>query len=89
MFIPSYLFKAHIKKVELLRFVATVSPTLYCFLIPKSTDNFVYGYLISDEVVEYFLNEYLVKDFAILGIEELKEVVEKCEYEVWDNRELW
>ncbi|MCW3105776.1 MAG: hypothetical protein JWQ09_282 [Segetibacter sp.] len=88
MFIPAYSFKVQIPKSRLLEFVANVPPELYFFFVPK-VSGAIYGYLVSDDLVEYFLNEFPAKDFQIITMDMINQIANKPGYDFWGDNDLF
>ena len=87
MFITSHYFKAEISKVTLMEFLSSAPPDMFCFIIPKD-EPFVYGIFLSDELIEYFLNEFIVKSFLNISKEELRQALEATGIGIWGNAEI-
>ena len=86
MFINSYVFKAEVAKASLAAFFAHVSPEHYCFLVPP-TGGHVYGYFLSQDIMEYFTNEFPVKSLQIIPPNEMKKIAANA-HTLWGSREL-
>ena len=87
MYVPSYTFRIVIPKAPLLSFIASIPPEHYCFFVPAN-GSFIYGHLLYTESVEYLLNEFAVKDFLIIELQEVNAALQSEYYAVWGNREL-
>jgi hypothetical protein len=85
-FITSYIFRAEISKTALLDFITKTPPEYYYFLVPSGP--FVYGFFLTNDVVEYFTNEFPVKSLEIIPKEEIKKIVNTPGCKIWGNREL-
>jgi hypothetical protein len=86
MFVTSYYFKAEIAKPVLLDFIAKTPPELFYFLVPAG--NYVFGLFLTDELVEYFTNEFPVRSFEIVQPHVLKSLVATQDCKIWGNQEL-
>lgn len=67
-------------------FIASVPAEYYYFLVPD--DNTIYGMFISEEVVEYFTNEFPLQSFEIVRPDEIKKALQVKGCKVWGNKEL-
>jgi hypothetical protein len=67
-------------------FIASVPAEYYYFLVPD--DHSIYGMFISEEVVEYFINEFPLQAFEIVRPEEIRKVMQIKGCKIWGNKEL-
>ena len=84
-FINTYIFKAELPKPAIMDFIARTPPELF---LMASSGQFIYGILLTDEVAEYFTNEFKIITFEIIQPQELKKVISTPECKIWGNREL-
>ncbi len=87
MFITSYCFTADIPKVSLLQFLAQAPPELFCFIVLPNEPS-IYGYFLSDELMEYFTNEFAVNSLRIIPEEEIMQAQKATARKIWGNPEL-
>jgi len=88
MYINSYVFKAEVFKPEILKFIANVPGDLYFFLIPPMGLT-IYGFFTCETLLEFFINEFAVKNFEIIRFDELRSLLEGSNsYSMWGNKEL-
>ncbi len=85
-FISTYTFRTEVPKPALLDFIAKTPPEYFYFLVPEGS--YVYGMFLTDDVVEYFTNEFPVQTFEIVQADVLKEVSSRPGCKVWGNKEL-
>ncbi|MEI6945962.1 hypothetical protein V9K67_02095 [Paraflavisolibacter sp. H34] len=85
-FIRIYPFRAEIPKPALLEFIARTPPDCFCFLVASGP--WVYGLFLSEEVVEYFTNEFPCHRFEIVAPEEVRKARFGHGCKVWGNAEL-
>jgi hypothetical protein len=84
-FINTYIFKAELSKTAIMDFIARTPPELF---LMASSGQFIYGILMTDEVAEYFTNEFKIITFEIIQPQELKKVLSIPGCKVWGNWEL-
>jgi hypothetical protein len=85
-FISTYTFRTEIARPALLDFIARTPPEYFYFLVTGGPH--VYGMFLTDDVVEYFTNEFPVQTFEIVEPGMLKEILSQPGCKVWGNREL-
>ncbi len=85
-FITTHFFKAKIAKAELIEFISLAPSELYFFII--SSEPVVYGMFVSDEVVEFFTNEFTVQLFEIVSEETISSKLLVKDFKIWGNKEL-
>ena len=85
-YIRTYIFKAELSKPALLDFISKTPPEYYCFLVPDGTS--LYGLLLTDDVIEYFINEFSVRSLEMVGSDEIQNVLSTPGCKIWGNREL-
>lgn len=85
-FIRTYTFRTEIARPALLDFIARTPPEYFYFLVTGGPD--VYGMFLTDDVVEYFTNEFPVRSFEIIEQGKLNEILTQPGCKVWGNREL-
>jgi hypothetical protein len=85
-FISTYTFRTEIAMPALLDFIARTPPEYFYFLVTGGTH--VYGMFLTDDVVEYFTNEFPVRTFEIVEPGVLHEIFLQSGCKVWGNREL-
>jgi hypothetical protein len=85
-FISTYTFRTEVSKPALLDFIAKTPPEYFYFLVPGGP--YVYGMFLTDDVVEYFINEFPVQTFEIVQAAVLNEILSQPGCKVWGNREL-
>ena len=84
-FINTYIFKAELPKPAIMDFIARTPSELF-LMVPSG--QFIYGILMTDEVAEYFTNEFKIITFEIIQPSELRKVLSIPGCKVWGNREL-
>ena len=84
-FIRTYIFKAELSKPALLDFISKTPPEYYCFVVEGTS---LYGMLLTDDVIEYFINEFSVKSLEMVDPEIIRKVLITPGCKVWGNREL-
>jgi hypothetical protein len=87
MFVTTYLFRAEVSKASLIAFISNAPPEYYSFLVPPD-GTYVYGCMLTDDIVEYFLNEFPVRTFYIVEKAEIDAVAKIPGCKFWGNREL-
>ena len=85
-FVRTYIFKAELSKPALLDFISKTPPEYYCFLVPDGHS--LYGMLVTDDVIEYFINEFSVQSLEIVGWDVIRKVFSTPGCKIWGNREL-
>ena len=85
-FIRTYTFRTEIARPALLDFISRTPPEYFYFLV--TGDSQIYGMFLTDDVVEYFTNEFPVRTFEIIEQEALREILLQPGCKVWGNREL-
>jgi hypothetical protein len=85
-FISTYTFRTQISRPALLDFIAKTPPEYFYFLV--SSDAYVYGMFLTDDVVEYFTNEFPVQTFEIVHTDVLNKILKEPGCKVWGNKEL-
>ena len=84
-FIVTYWLRAELSKPAIMEFLARVPAGQY-LLVPS--DNWVYGVVVSDEVMEFFTNECSVRSLEFIPAAEVRQLAARPGARVWGNREL-
>lgn len=70
-FVTSYWFRIELLKPSIIDLIARTPPEFY-FLVPDGT--WVYGMLVSDDVMEFLINELTVKSLEIVPVTEVRKI---------------
>jgi hypothetical protein len=72
-------------KPAIMDFIARTPPEFY-FLVPDTT--WVYGMLVSDDVMEFLINEFTVKSLEIVSVSEIRKVMFRPGARIWGSQDL-
>jgi hypothetical protein len=84
-FIPTYTFRAILSRPALMDFIARMPPENYV-LLPQP--DCIYGIIVSDEAVDFFLNEFTVASFELVPISQIVQLGTTEGQKCWGNRDL-
>jgi hypothetical protein len=84
-FVTPYCFRAEMSKPALMDFIARTPMEAYC-LLPEGS--WVYGLVISNEVLEYLTNEFAVRTLEIIPAGEFQRLASRPQCRIWGSREL-
>lgn len=79
-------FKVRLGKLAVMDFIARTPSDMYC-LIPVGQDTYC-GIVISENVIEYLLNEFSILSFEVMEKEPILQIIENFQIKAWGNREL-
>ena len=82
----TYAFIAHISKPGLMDFISRVQPDLYVFAITPNDE--VYGMIMTDELMEYFTNEFGVKHLEHVATNQIITATQTYGCKICGSREL-
>jgi hypothetical protein len=85
-YIKPIWFRVELTPPTLMNFIGSTPPEAYC-LVPMGGLVY-YGIAISDDVVEYLTNEFLVKSLEIVSSEQIKKLTLKPGCKIWGNADL-
>jgi hypothetical protein len=81
----TYCFKAELSKIAIMDFISK-TPAEYYFLIPDGV--LVYGMMVTNEVMEFLINEFAVKSLEIISLSEIKKAIARPGAKFWGNTDL-
>lgn len=79
-------FRADLSKTAVMDFIARTAPEHY-YLIPAGGSTY-YGMFISEDVVEYFINEFTVSNLDIVTQIEVKRMLSQPGCKIWGSKDL-
>lgn len=85
-FIQPYWFKVEMPPPSLMDFIARTSPEVYCLL--PAGGRWYFGVVLSEEVIEYLLNEFKVLSFEQSSSLHIQTAAAKPGCQIWGNTEL-
>jgi hypothetical protein len=84
-FINPVWFRVELPQVSVMRFIAETAPEHY--LMGTTGGSVYHAVVLSEDVVEYLINEYQIEELVILSPTEVKKVLRSCNRK-WGNWEL-
>lgn len=79
-------FKIELLPTAIMDFIAKTPPD--CYFLVSVGENLYYGMVVSEDIIEYLLNEFHVKSFEVLQSEQIKKVLFTPTYKFFGNQEL-